>query len=134
MARRTTRGFPFVEPDPLFLHVGEHRLHFRGEALCGQRLGCVVVYHPARCGFERRRDGSRRLRHIIVDQPREAFRRVPRNQRLKEEEELMLPFGQSLNGREQDRDIVFLLPFDDGRRDARAQKSGRRSRRGTEFP
>jgi hypothetical protein len=34
---------------------------------------------------------------------------------LKEKEKLMLPFGQTLKGRQQDRDIVFLLPFHDRR-------------------
>jgi hypothetical protein len=41
---------------------------------------------------------------------------VPCNQRLEKEEDLMLPFGQTLKRRQQNRNIVFLLPFDDRRR------------------
>jgi hypothetical protein len=41
---------------------------------------------------------------------------VPCNQRLEEKKELMLPLGQTLKVGQEDRYIMFLLPFDDGRR------------------
>ena len=61
-----------------------------------------------------RRQYDVELANIVIEQPRKAFRSVPCNQRLKEKEKLMLPFGQTLKGRQQHRDIVFLLPFHDG--------------------
>jgi hypothetical protein len=33
---------------------------------------------------------------------------------LKEKKELMLPFGQAVKCRKEDRNIMFLLPLDDG--------------------
>jgi len=38
---------------------------------------------------------------------------VPRDQRLKEEEELILALGQTVQRRQQNRDVVLLLPLDD---------------------
>ena len=74
----------------------------------------MVINHPARRGFERGGDHARRLRDIVVEQAREAFGRMSRDQRLEKKEKLMLPFRQTVKCRKEDRNIMILLALDDG--------------------
>ena len=76
----------------------------------------MLVDHATRRGLERGGQRSRRFGNVAVDEPREPLRLVPRNHRLQQEEELILPFGEMADRRQQTRHIALLLPPYDGRR------------------
>jgi hypothetical protein len=94
-------------------YFGEHRRNVLGKPLRRERGGGVLVKNPFASGFERGRDGARRLSDILVEQTAETFRFVPRNHRVNEEEELMLSLAEMVDRGEQRRDIALLLFLDD---------------------
>ena len=76
----------------------------------------MLVDNPSGRRFERRGGGPRRLLDILIDKAAESFRCVPRDRGMKEKEQLILPLRELANRREQNGDIMLLLPLDLRRR------------------
>lgn len=97
------RGLAVGDPGALTCDFLKHRFHFSGQALRRERLGRVLVDHPARRRFERGRECRRRLRHVIVVETHESLGLVTGNPRVKQEEELMLALTETRDARKQRR-------------------------------
>ena len=95
-----------------------------------RRFRGVLIDHAARRGFERRRQSTGGSRDLVVVQPPEAVRGMPRDRRVKEEEQLLLAFRQFAHRWQQHGDIAFLLPAHN-RRGMLAGGSEMRAIRGT---
>lgn len=97
------------------------------------RLGPVLVYHAARCGFERCRQRRRCIRYVSVDETGESIRPVPRDDGLKKEEQFVLALREMANRRRQARRVLRLPPSYDGRRVLSRRREIRAGTRASNF-
>jgi hypothetical protein len=70
----------------------------------------MVVDDAAGRGLQRRRQRARRIRQVVVYEAREPFRDVTRDERLEQEKQLVLTFGEVADGWQQRGDVALLLP------------------------
>jgi hypothetical protein len=109
------RYFMVVHGRALFPDFLDEPAEFARKLLGEHGLRLVLVDHALGGGFERRRDSPGGLGDIGVGQAGESVRAMARDDRLEEEEQLVLPLGQCLN-RGQQQGQVGLLPAPDHRR------------------
>jgi hypothetical protein len=77
----------------------KHRRELGCQSLRSDRLRSMLVNHAASRRLERRGNRARGLCDIVIDKAGEPVGRMPRDCRVEQEEELVLPFGEVANAR-----------------------------------
>ena len=108
-------NFSVINLRPLLPRLRQHRLQFSQQLLSRIGLGGMLVNHTTAGGFEGRGKGCCSVGDVRVHQAAEAIGGVSCDERMQQEEELVLTFGQLANRRPKQRDVLFLLAQDHGR-------------------
>lgn len=108
--------FTFLHGSAFASDLFQHLHQLARETLSRERLRGVLVDDAASRRFERCGDGRCRIRDIVVHERRQALRLMPGDQRVEQEEELMLAFREVADRRKQKRQVVLLLPLHRGGR------------------
>ena len=107
--------FSVVNPGSVRLHFRHHRRNLSRQPLGRERSRSVLVEDPSARSLQSRRDRRRGLRNVLVEETTQGLRLVSRNNRVDQEEELVLPLSQVADRWEQHSDISLLLLLHDGR-------------------